>query len=109
MQKYVAVVLPGMEQATPPSNSFNPIFFLPFIIVPVLIAVVFVCILRVIKHADHDGDGLSGDAKPATPEQKKLIQEGFRRLGVHHEVKKKLTQAEARETLREIDQKLKRK
>jgi hypothetical protein len=59
------------------------------------------------KTLDTDGDGLPGDGLPATAEQKRLIQAGFRNLGIHHEPpKKRMTQAQAREILREIDRKL---
>jgi len=84
--------------------GLGSIFFVAILIV---IIKVFITVSR--RLSDTDGDGLANDDKPATAEQKKLIQEGFRKIGVHHEVKKGLTQAEARETLREIDKQLKRK
>jgi hypothetical protein len=84
-----------------------------FMLVPIGIFLIFatgiiVVTIRQRKRMDVDGDGLSNDGAPATAEQKKLIKEGFRRLGIHHDVKRGLTQAQARETLREIERKLKR-
>ncbi|MDR1197291.1 MAG: hypothetical protein LBL08_03425, partial [Candidatus Nomurabacteria bacterium] len=93
-------------------NQFQFMQILPFVFPLFFIVIVFIIIIAAIrqrKNADFDGDGLANDNKPATAEQKKLIQEGFRQLGIHHEAKRGLTQAQARETLREIDRKLKRK
>jgi hypothetical protein len=99
-----------------PNTGPNQLLFaIPFGVV--FFAVFFLIIISVLRTmraakgrlSDIDGDGLTNDNKPATTEQKKLIQEGFRQLGVYHEVKRNLTQAQARETLHEIDRKLKRK
>jgi hypothetical protein len=80
-----------------------------FFAIPIGLVVVFIIVVAVkgviIKGAM---SGVNGD-KPATVEQKKLIQEGFRKLGVFHDVKKRMTQAQARETLQEIDRQLGRK
>jgi len=88
---------------------FGFLFIVPFLIGPIIPIIIIVMVVRRFRGSDRDGDGLGNDNKPATAEQKKLIQEGFRKLGIHHEVKKKLTQAQARETLREIDKQLKQK
>lgn len=89
---------------------FGVIAAIPFFVGPLLPIIIVIAIIsksRKLRNGDVDGDGLGDDKKPATPEQRKLIQEGFRDLGIHHEPKKKMTQAQARETLREIDKKLK--
>ena len=103
---------PGSDGSVGP----NPLVFIaPFAVVFVIVFVIIMTnaahIGRVVKDrlSDVDGDGLANDNKPATAEQKKLIQEGFRKLGVYHDVKKRMTQAQARETLREIDRQLKQK
>ncbi|MCL1876650.1 hypothetical protein FWF74_01245 [Candidatus Saccharibacteria bacterium] len=96
----------------PGSNMPNPLFFIgPFVLVFVVVLAIIIktFIAAGRKLSDTDGDGLAHDEKPATAEQKKLIQEGFRKLGVYHDVKKKMTQAQARETLREIDNQLKQR
>ncbi|MCL2095196.1 hypothetical protein FWH13_03720 [Candidatus Saccharibacteria bacterium] len=85
------------------------LMFVPFIVVFVIAVTVILMGIKRGRKMGISGDGSIDDGRPATAEQKKLIQEGFRRLGIHHEVKKKLTQAEAREILNEIDRKLKRK
>jgi hypothetical protein len=89
--------------------SFDAFVVLPLGIFLVFVVVMVFVSIRYRKKMDLDGDGMAGDDRPATAEQKKLIVEGFRRLGVPHEVKRKLTQAQAREVLREIDRKLKRR
>ena len=89
----------------------NPIFFLiPFGAIFITVIAAFIFNFKNIKKrlSDHDGDGLMNDDKPATAEQRKLVQEGFRKLGVYHDPKKKMTQAQARETLREIEKQLKK-
>jgi len=55
------------------------------------------------KTGDATGDGLYNDGSPATDEQMKLIENGFRELGRFHELKKRPNQAEAREILDEIN------
>ena len=94
------------------SNMPNPLFFIaPFVLVFIIILAMVIKTFTQVgrRMSDIDGDGLANDDKPATAEQKKLIQEGFRKLGVYHDVKKKMTQAEARETLREINKQLEKK
>ncbi|MDR0591541.1 MAG: DUF3592 domain-containing protein [Candidatus Nomurabacteria bacterium] len=100
------------------NSSPNSLFFaIPFGVVFVSVAVFLFIIFNIVrasrfvgkKLSDNDGDGLLYDDKPATAEQKKLVEEGFRKLGVYHDVKKKMTRSQARETLREIDKQLSRK
>lgn len=55
------------------------------------------------RAADDDGDGLGNDAAPATAEQMQLIENGMRELGQFYIPGKRLTQSEARETLRDIE------
>lgn len=59
------------------------------------------------KSADMDGDGMDNDLKPASEEQMKLIENGFRTLGQFYvRPNHSITQAEARETLNRIQQQI---
>ena len=62
------------------------------------------------KDDDADGDGLQGDRRPATAAQIKLIETGFRELGQYYkQPRKRMTQAQAREALRDIKEQLDRR
>lgn len=78
---------------------FTVVGMIPFVIgLSALVAV-----SRSKRHEDLDGDGLHGDSKPATEEQMRLIEAGFRQLGQFYtRPSRRPTQAEARETLRQI-------
>lgn len=75
-------------------------------LVPVFLGVMILVLIRLNrKRSDLNGDGLAGDLEPATEAQMILIENGFRSLGQFYvRPKRRLTQAEARETLDRIQQ-----
>ncbi len=75
-------------------------------LVPVFLGVMILVLIRLNrKRSDLNGDGLAGDLEPATEAQMILIENGFRSLGQFYvHPKRRLTQAEARETLDRIQQ-----
>ncbi|HMS92767.1 MAG TPA: DUF3592 domain-containing protein [Candidatus Saccharibacteria bacterium] len=82
---------------------FTVIGLVPFVMgVSALVAV-----RKSSQHEDIDGDGLHGDMNPATDEQMRLIEAGFRQLGQFYTPpSRRPTQSEARETLRQIQTQL---
>lgn len=86
---------------------YAPAIFIIVGLVPVIIGSVLLFSARKWhKTADNDGDGLNNDALPATNEQMKLIENGMHDLGQFYAPSKRPTQAEARETLRSIQDQL---
>lgn len=78
-----------------------------FSLIGVIIMIIGIVILTSKRkrslNSDKDGDGLMNDSKPATKEQKLLIETGFRDLGVFHQISDSITQAEAREIIKNIE------
>ncbi len=92
----VSFFVPGAFSVIPLMTALGPVF---------LGTVILVLIRLNRKRADMNGDGLAGDLEPATEAQMILIENGFRSLGQFYvRPKRRLTQAEARETLDRIQQ-----
>ena len=96
------------EKSSFASESFEGfIIGVLFSIIGVAIMIVGIVILASKRkrslNSDEDGDGLMNDNKPATEEQKILIETGFRDLGVFHQMSASITQAEAREIIKNLE------